>query len=564
MTVAGAWPGAFDPGDPFADEPIVASGHLDYVEGGGTLERDAYDHVEATFRAELARCLAGLADPRDRLVALAHTLRLDGDPRRVPYPPEPPMPVPPLRTLIQVCTDLWPNAGAEAQDRHLGPLADELDLRRPEHLATAKVALASFVFVRPDGAGVADGLGPQHGRNPFELWCRRKPVPDVEIRKQIRAVGRAPMGVWSLEARVGDRWRVLDRLDLPAEYVPDGPVAIPELAAPWREPRPGDTLVARMVPSPDGWVATCAIAAPVAPPTRRLRQWLTLGLWEARLLDRRLTVDRFLGDFPQVLCRRVMEWAWLKGDEDPYRDPVVYDLEYADHDEDRAYYAGLARRFGGPVLELGCGTGRLSVEMARAGVSVEGVDLSEGMLSGLERRLAAEPPEVRARVRTRRADFRELTSDTRYPLIVWPFNAVHHCRSGEEVSAVLRAARALVADGGFLALDSYLPAPALYDRDPAERIEPRTFAHPLTGEPIESWEQGWWDEAQNVHHVVYIYRFADGVERHTHLQLRMYPLAELRRRVAEAGWRLAAQSEDFSGSPLGERSLKWVALLEAR
>ena len=57
-----------------------------------------------------------------------------------------------------------------------------------------------------------------------------------------------------------------------------------------------------------------------------------------------------------------------------------YDLDYDSFQDDVPFYLGLAEHAGGPLLELGCGTGRLLVPLARAGFEITGVDLSEGML----------------------------------------------------------------------------------------------------------------------------------------------------------------------------------------
>ncbi len=73
---------------------------------------------------------------------------------------------------------------------------------------------------------------------------------------------------------------------------------------------------------------------------------------------------------------------------------------------DVAFFVDMARDSGGPVLELGCGTGRVLLPTARAGIAITGLDLSPGMLRILRGRLAAEPPDVQARVRLVEGDMR--------------------------------------------------------------------------------------------------------------------------------------------------------------
>ncbi len=247
--------------------------------------------------------------------------------------------------------------------------------------------------------------------------------------------------------------------------------------------------------------------------------------------------------------------------DDPYGSPELYDLEYADMVEDVEHYVRLARRYG-LVCELGCGTGRLTIPMLRAGATVHGIDIAASMLQGLERKLKLLPPSDRLRARYQVADFRDWQPPMKYPLVMWPFNAMHHCRDGADIRAVLSVAEQALATGGTFAMDCYLPDLTLYDRDPEGRYEARTFAHPDTGERIESWEQGWWEAARNIHHVVYIYAHEDGTERRAHLELRMFTLDELTRIISDEGWKIRWQARDFTGKPVTSKALKWVAILE--
>lgn len=252
--------------------------------------------------------------------------------------------------------------------------------------------------------------------------------------------------------------------------------------------------------------------------------------------------------------------------DDPYADAALYDLEYTDHTEDVAYYTRIALGATGPLFELGCGTGRLTLPMARAGAHVDGIDRSPAMLEGLRLKLGAEPAAVQARVRFWEGDFRTPPDDTRrdYAWVLWPFNALHHCAGPEDVLTTLAAARERLAPGGGVALDVYLPDRELYDRDPGQTYEHRIFRDPRTGRPLHTWEQGWWDEATRTHHVVYTYRDPAGGEERAHLELRMFERDELTDLFRRAGFRVAFSAEDFAGRPVRPGSLKWVLQLRVR
>jgi SAM-dependent methyltransferase len=250
--------------------------------------------------------------------------------------------------------------------------------------------------------------------------------------------------------------------------------------------------------------------------------------------------------------------------ERPYVRPELYDLEYADYDEDYAFYLGLAAGKS-PVLELGCGSGRLAIQFARNGSDVHGVDLEPAMLEALMARRQAELPAVAERITTEQGDFTAYQPRTRYELVLLPFNAIHHCVDLDAVRAVFATARRAVTDTGLFALDLYLFDASLYDRDPGGRYEVRTFVHPLTGGDLVSWEQGWWDAEKKVHHVVYVYHHQDDDrEEKVHLELHMYELDVLEQLMEEAGFEIVSAARDFVGTPLGRSPLKWVGVLRPK
>src|SRR5262245_22537391 len=93
---------------------------------------------------------------------------------------------------------------------------------------------------------------------------------------------------------------------------------------------------------------------------------------------------------------------------------------------DVAFFVGAAQESGGPVLEIGCGTGRVLLPTARAGVSITGLDASPSMLAICRRRVAAEPEAVRARIDLVEADMRSFQLGRRFALATIPFRPFQH------------------------------------------------------------------------------------------------------------------------------------------
>lgn len=139
-------------------------------------------------------------------------------------------------------------------------------------------------------------------------------------------------------------------------------------------------------------------------------------------------------------------------------DPIagLYDEWSRTVREDVPFYVDLAVESGGPVVELGVGTGRIAVPTARAGVAVIGVDASPAMLEVC--REAARSAGVSALVDLRPGDLRSPPVEERVTLVTCPFRAYLHLHDDAERVAALRAAHRLLVPGGRLAFDVFAPS----------------------------------------------------------------------------------------------------------
>jgi SAM-dependent methyltransferase len=117
----------------------------------------------------------------------------------------------------------------------------------------------------------------------------------------------------------------------------------------------------------------------------------------------------------------------------------------------------LARKSGGPVLEIACGTGRVLLPIAREGIEIEGVDNSESMLRIVRRNLAREPREVRERVTIHKGDMRDFRLEKKFRLVTIPFRPLQHMYTVQDQVAALTTAAFHVAEGGSVAFDVFFP-----------------------------------------------------------------------------------------------------------
>jgi SAM-dependent methyltransferase len=176
---------------------------------------------------------------------------------------------------------------------------------------------------------------------------------------------------------------------------------------------------------------------------------------------------------------------------DIYADPLLYDLFNPGPDGDIAHYRALASACDGPVLELGTGTGRVSIALARAGHTVFGVDRDPLLLSRCRQKLDEEPEEIGARVSLFEMDAAELALDRTFELILLPYHMFHHLLEEEERDECLRRIRAHLAPGGTVVFDLFEPTPDVLGIADAPLGPPLRFhsdvIHPETGNRIVLW-----------------------------------------------------------------------------
>ena len=139
--------------------------------------------------------------------------------------------------------------------------------------------------------------------------------------------------------------------------------------------------------------------------------------------------------------------------------PELYDIVTpASFRGDAEWYRGKARACGGPVLELGAGTGRITLGIAQDGVPVHALDANPAMLDRLRQKLANQPPEVRQRVVVTPGDMRMFTLAERFALVIAPFRVFLQNLTEHDQLACLNRVREHLRPGGCFAFNVFHPS----------------------------------------------------------------------------------------------------------
>ena len=254
----------------------------------------------------------------------------------------------------------------------------------------------------------------------------------------------------------------------------------------------------------------------------------------------------------------------------PYDDWAdIYDAVYADltHDltHDAPFYVALAQECGGPVLELGCGTGRISLAIARQGIAVTGVDISPRMIAAAQEKAAQRG--LAERCVFQPGDMAALQLAERYPLVIMPFRSFQSMLSTDEQREALAHVRERLAPGGLFAMDTFNPDVSSLVNDETARL-----AYHLkdvereNGGTLVVWGQNGWDSVTQVNDIRLIIEevsdegvverrlIRDFEQRYT-FRYEMEHLLEL------SGFAVEAVYGDFDGGPITEESedLVWMA-----
>jgi SAM-dependent methyltransferase len=248
---------------------------------------------------------------------------------------------------------------------------------------------------------------------------------------------------------------------------------------------------------------------------------------------------------------------------DDYPDFVArfYDVVYAQVRDgvDNEYYLRQIAASGGPVLEIGVGTGRLFCEALRRGADVDGVDRSASMVAALRRKLA---PEAHRRVRV--ADAVTMRLERRYALILAPFRVLSHVIAVEEQLRLLDNVHSHLLPGGRFIFDLYVPSLKLllegmnnqldFDGEyaPGRRLQRFVSARPDLLRQVTDVRMTFvWDE--------------DGCEvrKEWAFTMRFFFRFEIEHLVARSQLRLEAIHGDFGEGPLVPESKEFIVVCRA-
>jgi len=248
-----------------------------------------------------------------------------------------------------------------------------------------------------------------------------------------------------------------------------------------------------------------------------------------------------------------------------------YDALYTDYKEDIPFYVEEARGAGSPVLELACGTGRVAIPTAEAGIELVGLDSSPAMLEQFRARLPLLAAEVRDRITLHQADMRDYDLGAeRFTLVTCPFRAFLHLLTIEDQLAALHNAYRHLRPGGRLALNFFNPSVTVIARCLSTHwsaLRPiQEYIHPVSGNTVIVHLTSQHDVAEQI---IRDFRIEDEIDGDGRVLQRTYKTLTVRwiyryefeHLLARCGFEVEALYGDFDRRPFAQDldELIWIA-----
>jgi len=237
--------------------------------------------------------------------------------------------------------------------------------------------------------------------------------------------------------------------------------------------------------------------------------------------------------------------------------------------QDVAFYRNAARDFGDPILELGCGTGRITMSLAEAGKRITGLDLSGRMLERAVKKRAALRVEARERVHLVQGDMARFDLGEKFRLVIIPFRPFQHLLEVRQQMDCLECVRKHLAPGGRLILDVF-QTDAERMHDPVHMREvPLTEYETADGRRVRISERvAAFHRAEQRNDVEMIFSITHRDGRQERLifawPLRYFFRYEVEHLLARCGFKVAALYGDFDRSLIRDDSPEMIFLAEAK
>ncbi|MEM9694162.1 MAG: class I SAM-dependent methyltransferase [Myxococcota bacterium] len=245
-----------------------------------------------------------------------------------------------------------------------------------------------------------------------------------------------------------------------------------------------------------------------------------------------------------------------------YLDPSYYDLLASmTAPADAPFYNGLLSEGDGPyrLLELGCGTGRLTLPWARAGHDVWGLDISGAMIAATRAKAEAASLPLTLAL----GDMRCIAFDGRFDLVLMPYNTVNHLLELDDIKTTFDRVHDHLHESGRLVIDTFQPDPRRLHLTPSERTLLFRYRDPTSGDEHRFFERSHYRPDHQVNSLEWEVECDGEVLRRDRFEMRVFFPQELLALLRWAGFRIEARYGSYERTPFAPESPQHLIVARA-
>jgi SAM-dependent methyltransferase len=240
-----------------------------------------------------------------------------------------------------------------------------------------------------------------------------------------------------------------------------------------------------------------------------------------------------------------------------------YDAEHIDKTDDLAMYSELVEEYGGPILDVGCGTGRVVFHLAQEGYVTHGIDSEFEMLERAKMKLDVFS-HIRDKLMFYHGDVLTYQMDKRFKMVLLSYNALMHFHTPHEQLALLRRLREWMLPDSLLVIDLPNAGETFASQDTDAITLERSFIEPETGHMVMQQASSYLDRVQQLMQVTWIYDEIDedGVVRRTvaPVVFRYFFFSEISLLLDLTGFRVEATYGDTERGPFEDGCERMIVL----
>jgi ubiquinone/menaquinone biosynthesis C-methylase UbiE len=237
-----------------------------------------------------------------------------------------------------------------------------------------------------------------------------------------------------------------------------------------------------------------------------------------------------------------------------YRNGLIYDAMNDSLVSDTHFYLKEFENEKGSILELACGTGRITCALAQVGKQISGLDLSKTMLDVA----MVKSKKMNLNINWHLGSMVDFNLDNQFDIIFVGYNSVHHILTNQDFKSFLASVKKHLKPSGRFLFDIFNPSLALLNQQKVRSLMD-DFIDPETGEKVTVTEDNYYDAATQINHVTYYYSKKDQLDYHSHpLNMRCYFPQEMDALLECNGFKIIHKYGSFDKTAFQSKSMKQI------